>query len=775
MGFLTLGRRFLGVERDIIDDRIDVVTRGMLGLTVSCARCHDHMYDPIPAADYYSLYGVFASSQEALVSLRPHADKAFHDELKKRQDALQKKFAALRAASSKRARDRLADYLFAQTELQKYPANGFDQIFAKTDLLPAFVHRWNDFLRLAKQRKDPIFLPWHTYAELPTKGFAAAAARVKFDRQAAHPLLADAFATPPKSMREVADRYGKVFQNVDRPEAKDLRKILFGPDAPAEVPDLPIVHSEVFFDSDSTTQLYKLEGQVIRWIVQSKAPHALILQDRTAAVTPWVFLRGDPLRKEKQTPRRFLEILSGENRQPFQHGSGRLELAQAIVDPANPLTARVMVNRVWAHHFGQGLVNTPSDFGLRSETPSHPQLLDWLAARFVEEGWSLKKLHRWILLSATFQQSSFGPEDSPSRDRAVTVDPDNRLLWRMNSRRLTWEQFRDSLLAASDDLDPQTGGKPVDLFSKPYSKRRTLYGLIDRQYLPKLLRTFDFASPDLHIPQRSETTSPQQALFFLNDPFVLDRAKALAAFAQKNAADPSDRVRFLIRRVWQREPTATEVSEALQLLGLLGESQPASPSPTAKDWLYGYGEYGEQKQRVIGFAKLPHFTGDAWQGAAKWPDEKLGWVQLTADGGHPGNHRKHASVRRWTAPRAMTVSVRSRLMHQARPGDGVRAFVVSSRAGLLASAKVHQQNAALGADSLMVEAGETIDFVVDIDKVLNNDQYLWSGTIEELPAGGGALVWDSRADFPPNRLQKLTAWERLAQTLLCSNEFLFID
>ncbi|MCH2401873.1 MAG: DUF1553 domain-containing protein, partial [Pirellulales bacterium] len=168
------------------------------------------------------------------------------------------------------------------------------------------------------------------------------------------------------------------------------------------------------------------------------------------------------------------------------------------------------------------------DFGIRASPPSHPELLAWLAARFVSEGWPLSQVHRWILLSDTFQQSSHGHLDPTIQQRAIANDPDNRLLWRMNLRRLSWEQFRDSMLVAAEELDLQMGGKPVKLFQAPYPQRRTLYGLVDRQFLPSLLRTFDFASPDLHTPKRTETTVPQQALFFMNDPMVVDRARAIA-------------------------------------------------------------------------------------------------------------------------------------------------------------------------------------------------------------------------------------------------------
>ncbi|MFP6612508.1 MAG: PSD1 and planctomycete cytochrome C domain-containing protein, partial [Pirellulales bacterium] len=483
MGFLTLGRRFLGVKRDIIDDRIEVVCRGTMGLTVGCARCHNHKYDPIPTADYYSLYGVFDSCGERLVPLPgPGGDEAWRKELSSRQQKLEAKAAASRTEWSNRVRQRVTDYLRAQTELHKYPARGFDQVFYKTDVLPAFVRRWEDYLHAAARRGDPVFAAWHAFAALQPESFAGRAAEVarrlrQADPATVNPIVARAFAEPPKSFADVVDRYGRVFTEIDAQwksaietakadpptrlaaePAEQLRRVLYGPGAPCEVPDEPIVHTDSFYDSATCTEIWKLQGEVDRWIKDSShARYALTLVDRPIVAEPRIFRRGNSVDKGADVPRQFLSLLKGADRKPFAHGSGRLELAREIIDPKNPLTARVIVNRVWMHHFGHGLVETPSDFGLRADPPSHPALLDWLAFRFMADGWSLKKLHRRIVLSATFRQSSTGPADAADRARAMKADPANRLLWRTNRRRLTFEEFRDSMLAAAGDLDRSIG------------------------------------------------------------------------------------------------------------------------------------------------------------------------------------------------------------------------------------------------------------------------------------------------------------------------------
>jgi len=611
MGFLTLGRRFLGVRRDVIDDRIDVVSRGTMGLTVACARCHDHKYDPIPTADYYSLYGVFDScrEQQQVLANEP-GDVAFREELAKRQQTLDSKLTEYRGETEQRARARVSDYLFAQTELHKFPADGFDQVFQKSDLLPAFVRRWQRYLRQARLAGESIFGAWRAYAKLDVADDAAFARQSQaVTGQLAtlepppHPRIAAAFATPPQSFREVCQRYGEVLAEVDQqwqaglaaakesnenppvalddPRAEALRQVLYGDDAPCRVPPGPVSLCETYFDSGRLTELWKLQGEVDRWLINAPTPVpvALTLVDRARPVEPRVFRRGNPLQLGDDVPRRFLEVLGGDDRQPFRHGSGRHELARAIVDPHNPLTARVIVNRVWAQHFGRGLVATPSDFGLRADPPSHPELLDWLAHDLIRSGWSLKRLQRLIVLSATFRQSSL--PQSEAADRAMRVDPENRWLWRMSPRRLTFEELRDSLLAVTATLDMQLGGKPVDLFAEPFPQRRTLYGLVDRQYFPGTLRVFDFANPDLHVPQRTETTVPQQALFFMNHPLLLAQAKALADQV-RDVQRPREGVARMFRRAYQRDPSDRELADAFELL--LSEREAAESEAALDAW-----------------------------------------------------------------------------------------------------------------------------------------------------------------------------------------------
>jgi hypothetical protein len=316
----------------------------------------------------------------------------------------------------------------------------------------------------------------------------------------------------------------------------------------------------------------------------------MVLAENDQPFDPRVFLRGNEDRLGDPVPRQFLAVLEGEQRTPFTQGSGRLELAQAITADDNPLTARVSVNRIWGHYFGDPLVDTPSDFGVRTEQPVQADVLDYLAATLRDGGWSLKRLHRVILLSSTYRQASEISDcglriaESPSGKvdagaasvNPQSIDPENRLLWRMNRKRLEFEPLRDSLLFVAGRLDASMGGRPVPLVDAPFSRRRAVYGFIDRQDLPNLLRVFDFASPDQSAAARTETTVPQQALFLMNSPFVIEQAQALAARKEvASASSDAEKIAALYRFVFARPPSEAETQVALEFV----QSAAATESP----------------------------------------------------------------------------------------------------------------------------------------------------------------------------------------------------
>jgi hypothetical protein len=737
MGFLTLGRRFLNRLPDIIDDRLDVLSRGTMGLTVACARCHDHKFDPIPTKDYYSLYGVFASSIEPKdqpligTGQKTPENVKFDEEVAKLQGDVtkyrEKRHGEL--LTSLRTPKAIADYLMATRDSKE-----------KNDDLRSFmIDRWKGFI---EKSKDPLIVG---FREKPT--------------------------------REAADRI-----------APGLAK--------ADILDVPLADVDKLFKRDDKDKVRQLENKVeaVKASHPGAPQRAMTMQDGPL-VEPHVFIRGNPNNQGEKVARQFLSILSPDSRQPFKEGSGRLELARAIASKDNPLTARVMVNRVWAQHFGGGIVRTPSDFGFRSDPPTHPELLDWLAIRFVEGGWSLKKLHAMILKSAAWQQRS--DDVASTKDK----DPDNRLVWKFSRQRLDFEAMRDSVLAVSGLLDPTMGGRSVQLSENPtakqkqqaetiinnagdptqetYAKRRSVYLFIDRQNLPNTFRAFDFASPDTHSPQRYTTTVPQQALFLMNSPFITEQVGALVK--RLDADDLDGRIRKLYALVYGRAPGADELAIGKKYLGNeLRLQGPVAGAPSV--WQYGLGRYDETAKKVADFRPLPHFTGTAWQGGAKLPDPKLGWVLLTAEGGHPSNAQIGAAIRRWTAPCDGAISVSGSLGHRSKDGDGVRARIVSSQSGELASWTAHNTDAETNMSRIEVKKGDTVDFVVDCRENENSDSFVWSPVVRlvEAPgnAAGGTQQWSAAAEFrgPDARPRKmLTPWERYAQVLLLANEFMFVD
>lgn len=779
MGFLTVGRRFLNNEADIIDDRIDVVARGTMALTVVCARCHDHKYDPIPTADYYSLYGVFASSTEPklLPLLGPPdasaAHQRFHKELEAREakvaEFLREKQTALTAKL--RTAQKIQDGLLAAEAGRVLTDEKLKSVAEKHDLKVPAIRQWQRFLDERAQERDPVFSPWFALSGLPADQFAAQAAKFIANQDAGRPwnrvVLNALRAEPPKDARSVAAIYGKVlnqFAGAAAPLAdadeEAVRKALAGANSPTAVPESRVTE---LFGGDDRMKLRNLRKKVDAWQVESAdaPPRAMVLNDLPKPVEPRIFKRGKASMPGDAVPRQFLEIVAGKERRPFQNGSGRLELAQAIAHQDNPLTARVAVNRVWMHHFGAGLVRTPGDFGVRSDPPTHPELLDYLATRFVEEGWSLKKLHRLIMLSATYQQAS---DDHPENRRA---DPENQLLWRMNRQRLNFEAMRDSLLAAAGALDLSTGGRAVGVLSN----RRTVYASIDRQNLPGVFRTFDFASPDAMTPQRFHTVGPQQALFMMNNPFVATQAKDLAALPEfSRLTGDGDRLQFLYRRILARAADSEEVRAGLQFVAAAAPPAGENAWPL---WQCGYGSFDETAGGVA-FTPLPYWTGTEWQGGPVRPDPKTGWVLLKATGGHPGPSPQFMAIRRWTAPRAAAIAISGTLSRKADVGDGIRARVVVRGKSVAGDWTIERAGeVATAVERVSVAAGETVDFIVDCRATQSSDAFGWVPELRALD--GASAVWNAQSGFEGPRAPRLDAWGKFAQVLLASNEFVFVD
>jgi hypothetical protein len=806
LGYLTLGRRFVNNIHDIIDDRIDVVCRGMMGLTVTCARCHDHKFDPIPSRDYYSLYGVFASSTEPVQEplLGTEASGKERDEYlaehKKRVEERDKYREDQEKAMATQLRNISGDYMLAACKVQQTTNKPDVDGLARTRKLdPDVLRRWMTALDGWRKNQPAIFTPWFAFAALPEKDFPTRAKELAAQISANHdtafpinPLVAHAFAgDPPASMEDVAERYDKVFRDIDKrwqealaatnaPSVKALpdaaqeavRQILYADDAPA---NLPHDQFDRLYEVPTSQKMRELQRHIEELDATSPGapPRAMALVDKPDPHNTHVFIRGNSDNPGPEAPRQFLEVLSGPNRKPFQKGSGRLELAEDIASRDNPLTARVLVNRVWLHHFGRALVATPSDFGTRSDPPTNPELLDYLAARFMDDGWFIKKLHRLIMLSGAYQQSS------DNNAACAKIDPNNQLLWRMNRQRLEFEAMRDTLLEVSGKLDLTPGGHAVDI-TDPASTRRTVYGYVDRQNLPDLFRAFDFASPDTSSPRRFFTTVPQQALFLMNSPFIITQAKNLVTRPDfKSATTDQQRLRLLYQWAYQRDPSRDEIEWARQFL-----HAPAPDDAAGKttNWLFGYGAFDEAASRVKAFHALPFFNGHAFQGGTNLPDPQLGWVMLNDAGGHPGNDQDHAAIRRWIAPRDGTIAISGTLAHAEARGDGVRGRIVSSLVGVLGQWVVHNKKEETKLAHVTVRRGDTIDFITDCIGDESFDSFTWAPTIQFVEddkyVPGERMEWSAASDFADAAHlshSSLDAWQKYAQVILMSNELVFVD
>lgn len=544
---LLPGLGLYGLSPEFQDDRVDVTTRGFLALTVACAQCHDHKFDPIPTKDYYSLLGIFNSSkykeyplvERPAVEAYEKADKAWT-----------------------RAKNDVTEYVNRQTELV-------------SELLAAQA---DAYLLAAMDQRPLNGLDGETVQRV--KAYLK-----RDDRQAPQlPSYANLKAAGKKELAEIATTFRHQLVEVQREKREiDQKNIirLGGSNARRDLASADLLSLDKdkfylyrdFFGVRGV--LHYPDGKIDRWLPGPYLAHLEFLRQREteaqcAVPSRYPFLHGledieKPndervhLRGNKNTlgdvaPRQWLAILSNpEKPELFTKGSGRLQLAEHIASAKNPLTPRVMVNRIWQGHFGEGIVRTASNFGILGERPSHPELLDYLAARFVENQWSIKAMHREIMLSNAYQLRSASVAASEK------IDAENRLFWRFPRRRLDAESIRDSVLFVTGQLENAASGPAVPL-DNPNNKRRTVYGFVSRRSTDTMLNLFDFPNPNATSEKRSETNVPLQRLFLLNSPMMLQAAQALAERLE------GDKATDAYRRILSRVPSKTEALLAQQYI-----------------------------------------------------------------------------------------------------------------------------------------------------------------------------------------------------------------
>ena len=780
LGFLSLGREFPKSYPETVDDRVDAVTRGFLGFTVACARCHDHKYDPIPTKDYYSLYSVFSNIREP--KKLPQIDRV--SELSPKQKLYSERLSKIEQDDNsyrvKRHAEMIAffktqtaEYLLAAKDAEHLTNSEIEELVRDRQLNSHVLGRWRNYLKQSTNAKEPVINLWLKAAATPEKEFPQAWPQLR-DFAKSFSVFGDELdALQPAKLQDVAGLVARTLAQYDREEpfsdaAKEtVRSGIRSAEFPVNVPlnEFELIYTEG--DSNNTRSIRVRYNTMLAQSAYDGAPkRAMAVEDLDNPVPGHVFIRGNAANPGALTPPRFLTSLGGSDEKPFKNGSGRLELAQAITDPENPMTSRAIVNRVWMHHFGFGLVRTPSDLGFRGDRPTHPELLDYLAIKFVEGGWSLKKLHRLIMTSATYRQAS---ADNPE---ARNIDPENQLLWRMNRRRLEIESLRDSMLVAAGRLDLKVGGLPFALTAEPAVPRRSVYGFIERGRVPALLSAFDFASPDQHAPLRHITTVPQQALFLLNSSFVAEQASYIASRPDViGSADVSEKIQQIYAAMFGRRAEQWELDAGIGFVSQKTElTKNGQPAPV---WLYGTGKADPEAEKVTGFVPFSTFVPDRWQGGAALPAAISGKASLTPTGGEAGDAPEQAVVRRWVSPVKGNANIEGVLRHgqPAVPfGDGVRGQVLSSRHGALASWNVNGSTAETKLNGIAVEPGDTLDFVVDSRKDPENDNFGWSPTIKV-----GVQTWSAKDDFAGPLPRPLSVWARYAQVLLETNEFAFVD
>ena len=598
-GFLALGPKAIAqqdktrMRYDVYDEQIEVVSKAMLGLTVACARCHDHKFDPILTRDYYSLAGIFASTRsfrdaEAHVSkmlLKPLVPQEQYDRYQAEQMAIKNRrierdnvgdieIEQLVEAQA----SRVAEYMLAAR--RAYEDDEDEASVAVAENLDAGrLAKWVAYLRPAQPERAQL-ADWHS-AGPDQRAEAAAAYQRRFEgtlkewhhtirrwRKDTIELIRNGTMPPRPKPRFQAGRDRFFF---DVYEAKGGPLSFRG-----EERDRALQPQTLAAVRRLGEELEKLERSAM-----PEPPMANAVEDGEP-VEQRVFVRGDYSAKGEPAPKVFPAILAGFDQQPVRTGSGRLELARWIASPSNPLTARVMANRIWQKHFGQGIVRTPSNFGKLGASPTHPELLDWLAADFVEQGWSVKAMHRRILLSSTYRSSS------ATSAEAAAADPENLWLSRFHRRRLDVEELRDGMLAVDGSIEFAMGGTlqsgfgtdrensndrlSIDPATTP---RRLVYIPLRRANLPTLLNLFDFGDAVTSLGKRPVTNVAPQALFMMNSEFVARRASNLAQRLLGSVpGEDAERARRAHLAVLTREPSGAEVDSALSYVAQLMERYP---------------------------------------------------------------------------------------------------------------------------------------------------------------------------------------------------------
>ena len=568
-GFLGLGPKALAQrdpiqkKYDVVDEQIDTTTKTFLGLTVACSRCHDHKFDPILTSDYYAFASIFASTQ-SYEDYKRNGSESLSTPLVSEEEFRPYKEHRERVAALKRIRTTARRLVVERYRLEELIPHLAENMLAARNHTGEPRDRLKPYVAFFKPRPDsPSYLkPWHAAGDAGARAFANAQQRRLLE------VVSTRVASLSKWLPEAEAQYRageKITAEMgDMPE-DSLYTGLIEDGAPFALED-----DEAPFPAETVAKLEAFDQEMKA--LEGSAPPQPPMANAVAEGDPVdqkIFRRGSYKNEGEPVAKRFPIVLAGEDQPPVKQGSGRLQLANWLVSKDNPLTARVIVNRVWQWHFGEGLVRTPSNFGKVGERPTHPELLDYLATWFVHNGWSIKKLHRLILSSSAYQMST------QVSDAAWDADPENRLWSRFARRRLSVEELRDSYLALSGRLDRTMGGT-LDAGSGDIPEvqrnnrrlnpddydRRTLYIPLMRNKVPFMLGMFDFGDATTTMGRRTTSNVAPQALYLMNGEFASHNADGFAKQARAGSA-PIERAYLA---ALTRKPTQAERQQAQDFL-----------------------------------------------------------------------------------------------------------------------------------------------------------------------------------------------------------------
>jgi mono/diheme cytochrome c family protein len=593
--WLTLGDVvFAEARANERDDKIDALTKGFLGLTVSCARCHNHKYDPISQKDYYALGGVFASSGFWEYNLAPEKDvDAYHAQRKKvkaAENSLQEYFEASGIRVAETLAREIPEYMIAASEkLDPETFRRWLKYLTATEKLHPYLKGWDTLMAKGGGADPEARSIAEGFRDIVLKVIPEKMSVIRANQEMARDYKPDPNEASAKLPGDLMEFELFQFKQLLVQKVMDTNHfyvwmdVVQGEDGQDYVKKDAVLEYKGkdllrFLTSAEKAKLDTMQTEVtaLTKAMPPEYPYVMGLKDEAVAKNIKLNIRGNAHALGDEVPRGFPAILGKTDGDPlpFTKGSGRMELANAIVQ--HPLAARVMVNRIWQHHFGHGIVDTPSNFGMMGERPTHPELLDYLAAQFIESGWSMKAMHKEIMLSSAYQLA-YTQSDANS-----ALDPDNRLLWRANFRRLEVEALRDSLLFVTGSLDERLSGPPQEL-ARPNTKRRTIYGRATRSPY-SLLTLFDYPDPNITAEKRDVTNVPLQSLFFMNSELMQRQADALLSrLGPEISGDSSTaRIRRAYGILYQREPIDSEIQLGLDFLkeaGALFNSADATAAP----------------------------------------------------------------------------------------------------------------------------------------------------------------------------------------------------